>query len=66
MEMDILDADFKKPGAFSGGSGGVFNHIIKCLVFPSIADLQMAACHHHFTPICLSSVPVWSLGLCWH
>lgn len=57
-EMDILD--FKKPGAFSGENGGVFNHIIKCLAFPSIADLRMAACHHHSAPICLSSIPVWS------
>lgn len=45
---------------------GRFYHVIKGWVFSTIADLRVAAFHHHFTSICLSSLPVWSLGLYWH
>lgn len=47
-EIDILNPDLYKP-AFGGT-------VMKCFS-------PMAAFHHRFTSICLSSLPVWSLGL---
>lgn len=52
--------------ALFAGERGRFYCVIKGLVLSTIADLWMAAFHLHFTSICLSSLPVWSLGLYWH